>query len=112
MMSLDKEKATELINRTVEEVMLNIFGKRTLERILRIMREKYSLKIDEVSEKPQVFSEALRRIIGGNSIIVEDLIVESLYIKIGLKSRWKKNYRFPDYIMEIKKLVEIRDSIP
>jgi len=109
---LDKEKATELINRTVEEVMLNIFGKRTLERILRIMREKYSLKIDEVSEKPQVFSEALRRIIGGNSIIVEDLIVESLYIKIGLKSRWKKNYRFPDYIMEIKKLVEIRDSIP
>jgi hypothetical protein len=111
MMSLDKEKATELINRTVEEVMLNIFGKRTLERILRIMREKYSLKIDEVSEKPQVFSEALRRIIGGNSIIVEDLIVESLYIKIGLKSRWKKNYRFPDYMMEIKKLVEIRDSI-
>lgn len=109
---MDKEKATELINRTVEEVMLNIFGKRTLERILRIMREKYSLKIDEVSEKPQVFSEALRRIIGGNSIIVEDLIVESLYIKIGLKSRWKKNYRFPDYIMEIKKLVEIRDSIP
>jgi len=108
---LDKEKATELINRTVEEVMLNIFGKRTLERILRIMREKYSLKIDEVSEKPQVFSEALRRIIGGNSIIVEDLIVESLYIKIGLKSRWKKNYRFPDYMMEIKKLVEIRDSI-
>ena len=91
--------------------MLNIFGKRTLERILRIMREKYSLKIDEVSEKPQVFSEALRRIIGGNSIIVEDLIVESLYIKIGLKSRWKKNYRFPDYMMEIKKLVEIRDSI-
>lgn len=62
---MDKEKATELINRTVEEVMLNIFGKRTLERILRIMREKYSLKIDEVSEKPQVFSEALRRIIGG-----------------------------------------------
>lgn len=108
---MDKEKATELINRTVEEVMLNIFGKRTLERILRIMREKYSLKIDEVSEKPQVFSEALRRIIGGNSIIVEDLIVESLYIKIGLKSRWKKNYRFPDYMMEIKKLVEIRDSI-
>lgn len=108
---MDREKAAELINGTVEEVMLNIFGKRTLERILRIMREKYSLKIDEVSEKPQVFSEALCRIIGGNSIIVEDLIVESLYIKIGLKSRWKRNYRFPDYIMEIKKLVEIRDSI-
>ncbi|MBS7635551.1 hypothetical protein KEJ34_08770 [Candidatus Bathyarchaeota archaeon] len=103
--------ANKLIDETVEEVMLNVFGKRTFERILRIMREKYSLKINKISEKPQVFSKALRRIVGDNSIIIEDLIVESLYLKIGLKSRWKRNYSFSDYITEIRKLIEMRDSI-
>jgi hypothetical protein len=110
-MRLDEEQADKLINEAVEEIMLNIFGKRTFERILRIMRDKYSLRIDEISDKPQVFSKALRGIIGKNSVIIEDLIVESLYLRIGLKSRWKKNYRFPDYIIEIKKLIEMRDSI-
>ncbi|MEM2913195.1 MAG: hypothetical protein QXR06_02495 [Candidatus Bathyarchaeia archaeon] len=103
--------ANKLIDETVEEIMLNVFGKRTFERILRIMREKYSLKINKISEKPQVFSKALRGIVGDNSIIIEDLIVESLYLKIGLKSRWKKNYSFSDYIKEIRKLIEMRDSI-
>lgn len=91
-----------IISEVVEEVMLSIFGKREFERILRVMMEKYNLDLDGIPSNPQVFSEALREIIGVGSIIVEDLIVENLYTKVGLELPWRKNYRFTDYINYIK----------
>jgi len=104
MMDLEEreEQANKMISGVAEEVMLNIFGRKALDNILRAMREKYFLDLEEMPERPDVFSEALRRIIGVGSVIIEDLIVENLYMKIGLEFRWKKNYVFSDYIKEIR----------
>lgn len=101
-----EERAKKIIGDVAEEVMLNIFGRKALESILRAMREKYFLDIDEIAERPQIFSEALRRIIGVGSVIIEDLIIENLHIKMGLEFKWRKGYNFADYINEIKGLLE------
>lgn len=100
-----EEQANKIICEVAEEVMLNIFGRKALDNILRAMRERYLLDLDEMPERPYVFSEALHRIIGVGSIIIEDLIIENLYIKLGLEFRWKKNYTFSDYINEIKNFI-------
>ncbi|MBS7648113.1 hypothetical protein KEJ17_00480 [Candidatus Bathyarchaeota archaeon] len=96
-----------IISEVVEEVMLSIFGRRGFESILRVMKEKYNLDLDGIPSNPQVFSKALREIIGVGSIIVEDLIVENLYMKVGLELRWRKGYRFPDYINDIKNSIQL-----
>jgi len=100
-----EEQANRMISGVVEEVMSNIFGRKALCSILQFMREKYGLDLDEVPNKPQLFSEAMRKIIGVGSIVIEDLIIENLYVKIGLNFRWKKGYSFPDYINEIKNII-------
>ena len=107
MMNLEErdEQANKIISEVAEEVMLNIFGRKALDNILRAMREKYFLDLEEMPERPEVFSEALHRIIGLGSVIIEDLIVENLYAKMGLEFRWKKSYTFPDYIKEIRKFL-------
>lgn len=97
-----ESKAEKTISRTAEQVMLNVFGRKAFESILRAMRERYFADLEEISQNPQAFSEALRRIVGAGSVIIEDLIIENLYTRVGLEFRWKKGYSFADYINEIK----------
>lgn len=100
-----EEETNKIISEVAEEVMLNIFGKKALNSILRVMREKYFLDLSEMPERPYIFSEALRRIIGIGSIIIEDLIIENLHARVGLEFRWKKGYSFTEYINEIKSFI-------
>lgn len=100
-----EERVDEVINGVVKEVMLSIFGRRGVEGILRVLRGKYGLDLDDVADKPHLFSEALHEIIGVSSVIIEDLIIENLYMKLGLEFRWKKGYKFSDYINEVKKYI-------
>lgn len=100
-----EERANKMISRVAKEVMLSIFGRKSLDNIIQIMRERYGLDLDEISSKPRLFSEVMRKIIGVSSIIIEDLIIENLYMKVGLKIHWKKGYSFPDYINEVKNFI-------
>lgn len=101
-----KEQIDRIISDVAEEVMLGIFGRRALENIIRVLRERYGIDLNEISDKPHIFSEAMRRIIGAGSIIIEDLIIENLYMKTGLEFRWKKGYSFPDYVNEVKNFMQ------
>lgn len=105
-----EERINEVIIDVAEDVMRNIFGKRGLESIIRFMNERYGLDLNEMPDKPHMFSEALREIIGVGSVIIEDLIVENLYIKLGLEFRWRKGYKFPDYINEVKNHISLNPT--
>ncbi|MBS7648241.1 MAG: hypothetical protein QXK89_09250 [Candidatus Bathyarchaeia archaeon] len=102
-----EKHVNEVISGVAKEVMLSIFGRRGLESIIKVMKGKYGLDLDDIPEKPHTFSEALREIIGIGSVIIEDLIIENLYIKVGLELRLRKNYNFPDYINEVKNHVSL-----
>ena len=55
-------------------------------------------------EKSQAFSSALSNILGHGSTIIEDLIIESLYLSFGKELLWKKELSFSDYISQIRQL--------
>jgi hypothetical protein len=99
------KRANKMISRVAEEVMLSIFGRKSLDNIIQIMKERYGLDLDEMPDKPRLFSEAMREIVGVSSVIIEDLIIENLYMKVGLEICWKKGYSFPDYINEVKNFI-------
>jgi len=56
-------------------------------------------------EKPgsvEVFSDVLRRLLGSSSVIIEKLILKAFFSKFGLDFAEKEDYRFLDYIKELK----------
>ena len=50
----------------------------------------------------RALADSLPKILGTGSVIIEDLILETLYSKLGCQLQWKKDCRFPDYIAELK----------
>jgi len=92
-----------LILKTIEEVLINIFGKKTFNKILFIMKSNYALEWKEIPKRSKDFSVALHQILGTGSIIVEDLIIESLYNNLGMELPQRKDASFSDYIDHLTK---------
>jgi hypothetical protein len=91
----------EVILKTVQDVLLNVFGEKSFKKMLRVMKENYALEWQDIPEKSQLFASALRDILGHGSTIIEDLIVENLYVSFGKELMWKKELSFSDYITQL-----------
>ncbi len=53
-----------------------------------------SLKREDISDKPEIFVEGLRKIFGVGAEVIEGAIVRSLYVKLGLTYEENKDYSF------------------
>ena len=91
----------EVILKAIQDILLNVFGEKSFKKMLRVMKENYALEWQDIPEKSQTFSSALRDILGHGSIIIEDLIVENLYISFGKELMWKKEFSFSGYITQL-----------
>ena len=91
----------EAILKTVQDVLLDVFGEKSFKKMLRVMKVNYALEWQDIPEKSQTFSSALGNILGHGSIIIEDLIVENLYNSFGKELMWKKEFSFSDYISQL-----------
>jgi len=83
---------------TIDEVVRNVFDDKTAHIILKSFKDSSSEKLDE---RLQIFTDTLSKILGVGSIIIQDLILESLYSKFGLELQRKKDYTFEEYILEL-----------
>jgi len=81
--------------------MLDVFGERTMHKICQILKDNYYLEWQDIPEKSEAFSSALREILGRGAQIIEDLIVENLYNCYGRELQWKKGSTFSDYILNL-----------
>jgi hypothetical protein len=91
----------ELILKTIQGVLLEVFGEKSVRKIRHILKENYSLEWQDVPEKSEAFSSALKEILGRGAAIIEDLIVENLYSSLGKELLWRKDYSFSDYISDL-----------
>jgi hypothetical protein len=97
-----EEKDFDLvILKTIQGVLLNVFGEKSLRKIRHAMKENYALEWQEIPEKSEAFSYALKEILGRGAIIIEDLIVENLYTNFGKQLLWRNDFTFADYITNL-----------
>ncbi len=89
----------EVLIGTIDEVVRNVFEDETAEIIFRYLKEPENKSEDRV----RYFADSLPKIIGTGSIIIEDLILEALYSKLGLELVRRKGFEFLDYIAELRK---------
>jgi len=97
----------DLLLETIGDVLRQVFGENSAKIILRNMKKSHSLKWEEIPKRAQVFSDALRNLLGSGGVIIEDLVLETLYSKLELKFEWKKGYGFSDYIRELRKSIDV-----
>jgi hypothetical protein len=67
------------------------------------MKNNYSLEWKDIPNRIEVFVKALQKIFGKGSVIIENLIIENLYLKLDLTFKWKRGYKSTDYINELRK---------
>jgi len=90
----------DLLLETIGDVLNQVFGENSAKTILRYVK-KSSSSFDR--SRIEIFAVALQKILGQGAVIIEDLILETLYPKLGLEFKWKKGYTFSDYIEELRK---------
>ena len=83
----------ELILDTIKDVLITVLGRKSYSIIDRMMRDN-SINWKDVPYNAEFFSKLLMIIFGHSHVIIEDLIVESIYEKIGVNFTAKKNYFF------------------
>jgi len=86
---------------TISEIVTNVFEDEIAEIILDCLEKDCSKSLDE---RVQFFEDSLPKILGTNhgAQIIKDLILETLYSKLGSKFEWKQGYRLQDYVIELR----------
>ena len=89
------------VKQTIKEIIRNVFeDDEVVESIFQYFTKTSTNVIDE---NAQIMTDALPKVLGSGSIIIEDLILETLYSKYNLDIVWKKDYRFADYLTDLRK---------
>lgn len=64
------------------------------------LEKSYSIKRQDIPKKPEAFAKGLEKIFGVGALVIEKLILENLYSKLGLKHEEKEHHTFVDYSKE------------
>ncbi|MCD6088145.1 hypothetical protein J7K07_00275 [Candidatus Bathyarchaeota archaeon] len=96
-------KLEKLILETVNEVIRNVFDDEVADMLLRYLDEYNHLSIDE---RLRLFDETLPKIFGSGAVIIEDLILETLYSKMGIRLE-KREKDFVESINDLR-LVKVK----
>ncbi|RJS91060.1 hypothetical protein CW705_04460 [Candidatus Bathyarchaeota archaeon] len=86
-----------LIFDAINEVIRNIFDDEVAEMLLGFLKENSSMSFEE---KLRFFEESLPKILGSGAVIIEDLILETLYSKLGIKFEQKRK-SFTEYVLDL-----------
>ena len=97
------EGGNEFFVEVVDETLKQIFKEDGAKVIYEFLENQSCLKLEEISDKPEVFSAGLERLMVSASRVIEQIILKNLYFRLGLKFEEKKGYGFPDYIKELRK---------
>ena len=87
----------------VDETLKQIFKEDGAKVIYEFLENHSRLKLEEVADKPEVFSASLERLMVSAARVIEQMILKNLYRRLGLKFEEKTAYEFSDYIKELRK---------
>ncbi len=85
----------------VDEGLL-VLGKSGRDAVYFHLQNLYSLKKEDIMDKPEAFVESLKKIFGLGAGVIEKAILERLYCRLGLDYKEKENYDFAAYLNEAK----------
>lgn len=97
-------KLEKLILEIVNEVIGNVFDDEIADMLLSYLDEHDNLSIDE---RLRLFDEILPKILGSGAVIIEDLILETLYSKMGIRLKGREK----DFVESINDLRMVKARV-
>lgn len=85
----------------IRKTLHNIFGRRVITSFNKALRA-HSLRWEEIPYNSRLFSEILTKMVGRGDIIIEDLILETLYGEMGLRYESIEGYKFHDHVERLR----------
>jgi hypothetical protein len=73
-----QNKQSEELNQIVDDVLNRVFGQEAVQIIYQYLEDNYFIQRDEIAEKLDSFSSALRQYLGSGALVIERLIRENL----------------------------------
>lgn len=86
----------------VDDTLKQIFKEDGTKVIYEFLENHARLKLEEVADKPEIFSATLERLMVSAAHVIEKMILRKLYRRLGLKFKEKQGYEFSDYIKELR----------
>ena len=91
-----------LFAEAIDDTLKQIFKEDGTRVIYEFLETHTRLKLEEVADKPKVFSDSLERLMVSAARVIETVILKNLYSKMGLKFKEKPGYNFSDYVKELR----------
>jgi hypothetical protein len=85
---------------------LKVLGESGKQMIFFYLEKGFSVKKHEIPEKPEAFAQGLEKIFKAGALVIEKLIVENLYSKLGLEYENKQNFSFEEYVKKAKETIK------
>jgi len=98
-----KSPFKDVLFEAVDEGLLTL-GESGKEAVYFHLQNLCSLRRVDVSDRPEIFVEGIRKIFGVGAEVIERSIVMSLYRKLGLKYKEKEGYGFLAYLNDAKEM--------
>ena len=86
----------------VDDTLKQIFKEDGARVIYEFLENHTRLRLKDVADNPQVFSDSLERLMVSAARVIEKVILKNLYSKMGVKFKEKPGYEFSDYIKELR----------
>jgi len=93
----------DLLVDVVDETLRQVFREEGAKVIYAFMKNNCHLELEEIAEKPKVFSSGLEELLGSAAPVIERLILENLYSRLQLEYKEMEGYEFSDYAKELRK---------
>jgi len=98
-MQRKQEEFEKLFMEAVDESLKSL-GESVRHMIFYHLENTYSVKRQDIPKKPEAFAEGLEKIFGVGALVLEKIIVKTLYSKLGLEYEDKKDFVFIDYLKD------------
>lgn len=95
--NLQRNEQGEKLNKTVDKVLTQILGQQAAQIIYDYLESKYFIRRNEIAEKLDAFSWALREYLGTGALVIEGVILENLGLS-GLEEN--KDVDFPERLKQ------------
>jgi len=94
----------ELLTKPVDYVLRSVFSERFVFSVWTYLEMAASIEPLDIAQNPEIFSNCLKNLFGPAAEELEKLILKCLCQNVKAKMELKENYKFADYISELRKI--------
>jgi len=95
-------KLNDVLVQVIDDTLKQVFKQQGTKVIYDYLEKNPELRIEEITEKPELFSESMRKLLGSAAPVIEDLIIKNLYTQLNTEFEDRDGYEFSCYIKELR----------